>query len=303
MPGAISTSSSNELRLPDGRILSYGEWGAPDGPLVLGFHGGGLSRLAHYGNEAPKRAGIRLVMPDRPGFGRSDPDPDGTLLDLARDAAELATKLGAARFAVFGASAGGPGALACGFLLPERVAAIGVACGVGPARDEPELLPSLPRQRQELVELARVDLGAARAQVAADAAAHVEAVAANAEALVDEFPPGTPDSDREVMADPAVRSRFLAALRESAARGPDAIVQETLRNYVLPWGFDLREIRVPVHIWHGVADTIVPPEAARLLARRIEGATLHLFAGEGHSVDYLHVDEILTTLAAALDGR
>ena len=303
MPGARSTSSNNELRLPDGRILSYGEWGAPGGPLVLGFHGGGLSKLAHYGDEAPKRAGIRLVMPDRPGFGRSDADPDGTLLDLARDAAQLATKLGAERFAVFGASAGGPGALACGYLLPERVAAVGVACGVGPARDEPELLSYLPPLRQELVELARTDFGAARAQVEAEAAEHVEAVAADAEALVDEFPAGTPDSDREVMANPAVRSRFLAALRESAARGPDAIVQETLRNYALPWGFALREIRVPVHIWHGRDDTIVPPEAAALLAQRIEGATLRLFAGEGHSVDYLHVDEILTTLAAALDGR
>jgi pimeloyl-ACP methyl ester carboxylesterase len=112
--------------------------------------------------------------------------------------------------------------------------------------------------------------------------------------------PGTPDADREVMANPEVRARFLAALRESAARGADGLAR---LNYALAWGFDVADVRVPVHIWHGRQDRIVPIEVAELLARRIEGAKLHAFEGEGHSVDYLHIDEILTTLAAAVDGR
>jgi pimeloyl-ACP methyl ester carboxylesterase len=189
---AATSASSNSVRLPDGRTLSYGEWGAPDGPLVFGFHGGGLSRLAHYGDEAPTRAGVRLVMPDRPGFGRSDAQPERTLLDWPRDVAELATSLGAARFAVFGASAGGPAALACGFLLPERVAAVGVVCGVGPYQDEPELTQYLPEPRKELVELARTDPEAARDRIEAESRDHVEQVTDDAEGLLDEWPPARP---------------------------------------------------------------------------------------------------------------
>ncbi|HEU5065220.1 MAG TPA: alpha/beta hydrolase [Gaiellaceae bacterium] len=299
MPGATSTSSNNELRLGDGRILGYGEWGARDGPLVLGFHGGGLSRLAHYGDEAPSRAGLRLVLPDRPGFGLSDRRPDGSLLDWARDVGEFATLLGAKRFAVFGASAGGPGALACGYLLPDRVAAVGVVCGVGPYQDEPELAHFLEKKRQALVELARSDPDAALARIRDDCEAGVE----NAEALLDDWPPGTPDSDRRVMADAAIRARFVAALRESVARGPAGCVDETLRNYARAWGFALSAIQVPVHIWHGGRDRIVPVQVAELLADRIEGATLHVFPEEGHAIDYPHIDEILSRLGEAVDGR
>jgi len=297
--GATSTSSNNELRLGDGRILSYGEWGTRDGPLVVGFHGGGLSRLAHYGDEAPTRAGVRLVMPDRPGFGLSDPHPGGTLLDWARDVDELVTLLGANRFAVFGTSAGGPGALACGYLLPDRVAAVGVVCGVGPYQDEPELTPFLDEKRRALVQLARTDPDAALARIQDDCEAGVE----DPETLLDEWPPGTPSSDREVMADPVIHARFVAAIRESAARGPAGCVDETLRNYARSWGFALSEIRVPVRIWHGAQDKLVPVQVAELLADRIETTELHVFEEEGHAVDYPHIEEILTTLAAALDGR
>ncbi len=291
------------IRLADGRTLSYGVWGPADGALVFGFHGGGLSRLQHYGGEAPRRAGVRLVLPDRPGCGRSDPRPAGTLLDFAHDVEELADRLGVDRFAVFGVSAGGPSALACGYALGERVAAVGLVSAVGPYVDEPALLPLLSADRRSLVELALRDPQAAEAEARRECEEEAAALAGSPDELLEAWPPGTPDSDRELMADPDIRARFLAAFRETAARGASGVLYDTLLHYVRPWGFRPEDVRVPVHVWHGDADPFVPVESARLLAGRIPGATLTVYPGEGHTVDYRHIGEILGELADALPQR
>jgi pimeloyl-ACP methyl ester carboxylesterase len=288
------------IRLRDQRTLSFAVWGPDDGIPIFGFHGGGLSRLQHYGEEAPARAGVRLVLPDRPGFGRSDPHPGAELLDWPRDIAELADVLGVGRFAVFGVSAGGPSALACGHSLGSRVVAVGLVSAVGPYVDEPALLRHLRRDGRELVELALRDRDAAGAEARAQCEREARMLAQDPDGFLNTWPAGTPRSDREVMADPAIRARFVASLRETAARGPEGLFYDTLLHYVMPWGFSPADVRVPVFIWHGGLDPFVPVEAARLLARRIPGARLTEYRGEGHAVDYRHIDEILADLADVL---
>jgi len=113
------------FHLSDGRALGYSEWGPSDGTPVLGFMGTSLSWLAHVGGDAPRAAGVRLILVDRPGYGLSDFQRQRTLLDWPRDVAELADGLGMERFSVFGMSGGGPHAAACGYALPDRVAALG----------------------------------------------------------------------------------------------------------------------------------------------------------------------------------
>ncbi|MGZ4389240.1 MAG: alpha/beta fold hydrolase [Gaiellaceae bacterium] len=284
------------MRLRDGRTLGYGSWGPEDGAPIFAFHGGGLCRLCHYGEEAPAAAGVRLVLPDRPGCGLSDEQPEGTHLDFVRDIEELADALGFARFSVFGVSAGGPPALACGFALPERVAAVGVVSGVGPFVDEPELDPFLPEERRRAVRLARRDPESALAQVREDCEALAAVLAENPAALIDE-------SHERVFDDTEVRARFVAAFAAIGRRGPAGAIRDTWLNYGRPWGFRLDEIRVPVHVWHGACDPAVPVEAARLVASRVPGAALTVYPDEGHGVDYPHIDEILATLAALTPGR
>ena len=65
------------VRLPDGRAMAYAEWGDPAGRVVLGCHGSPSSRLERHVEDPADylRWGVRLVVPDRPGFGRSDPQP------------------------------------------------------------------------------------------------------------------------------------------------------------------------------------------------------------------------------------
>ncbi|MDH3716432.1 MAG: alpha/beta hydrolase, partial [Gammaproteobacteria bacterium] len=121
------------IRLPDERRLAYAEYGDADGSPVFVFHGLPGSRLS-WGllPGKPFPPGLRIVAPDRPGYGRSDPKPRRTLLDWADDVAELADALDIRKFAVVGVSGGGPGALACAFRMPERLNAVGVVASAAP---------------------------------------------------------------------------------------------------------------------------------------------------------------------------
>lgn len=288
------------VRLADGRGLSFASWGAEAGTVVLGFHGGGLSRLQHYGSQAPAKAGVRLVLVDRPGSGRSDPHPAAALLDWPHDIEQLVDHLGVGRFAVFGVSAGGPSALACGYGLAPRVAAVGLVSAVGPYRDEPSLSSFLRPDGRALVELALRDQSAAEAEAREQCAEEWRLLARDPEAILDAWPPGTPESDRTLMADPAIRNRFLGAFQETASNGHSGLLYDTLLHYVRPWGFRPTAVDAPVFLWHGDCDRMVPIEVARLLAHRIPHARLTVYQGEGHTVDYRHIDEILSTLAGAV---
>jgi len=119
------------ITLPDGRSLAYTDCGAPAGPLVVYFHGAPTSRLDLAGLEESFSAlGVRAVSPDRPGYGRSSPQAGRGFSDWAHDVAALADYLGVERFAVMGLSSGGPYAVACAALVPERIISAGVIAGV-----------------------------------------------------------------------------------------------------------------------------------------------------------------------------
>jgi hypothetical protein len=76
------------VRLRDGRSLGFAQYGRPDGVVVVNAHGGLVGRL-DVAAAAPfaERAGVRLISPDRPGIGLSDPLPGRTMLDWAVDVA------------------------------------------------------------------------------------------------------------------------------------------------------------------------------------------------------------------------
>jgi pimeloyl-ACP methyl ester carboxylesterase len=127
------------FRLPDGHNIAYAEWGEPNGFPCLLFHGSPGSRLFGKSLDGPaKRAHLRLIAPDRPGFGRSDPVASYTIVGVAKDSLALMHALTSGHFAVAGVSGGAPYTYAAALLDPERTTVAAIISGLAPiAKDEP----------------------------------------------------------------------------------------------------------------------------------------------------------------------
>ncbi len=114
----VSDRASQSLSLGDGRKIGYAEYGDPDGLPVIALHGTPGSRFMFaLTDEGARARGLRVIAPERPGYGRSDFHRFETLADTASDVEALADALGLDRFALMGMSGGGPHAVAAAHLL------------------------------------------------------------------------------------------------------------------------------------------------------------------------------------------
>jgi pimeloyl-ACP methyl ester carboxylesterase len=277
--------------LPDGRRLGYAEYGTAQGSPVLFFHGLGTTRLICPPDEQVARElDVRLIAVDRPGIGISDPQPGRRLLDWPKDVVALADELGLDDFSVVGWSGGGPYALACGYLLADRVRAVGLVSAPAPLSGAPaaDYLRRMDRNAVRaagrapwMIRLALWHWGRPQRR---DAVRYFEdSVAAMVAA------------DREVLTQPQLRGRMIASSAELYRHGGRGMYDEAL-VLARKWGFGLDELRVPVHIWHGLRDATVPPAMGEYLSRMIPGAQATLYADDGHHLIYRIWPEILATL-------
>jgi pimeloyl-ACP methyl ester carboxylesterase len=277
-------TSEGTVAVGGGRRVGFGITGDPGGRPVLWSHGGGGSRRLALGTPGEQAAAeVRMVTVERPGFGLSDDRPGWTLLDCAADTAAVARHLGIDRYVAAGVSAGSRVALACGAGADPGVAAVGVVSGLVP----PAWFPD-----DDLVALAARDPAAAESAVRA----YAERRAADIEATVDAMG-RQPAPDGPVYARPDVRAQFVATLREGNRSGPGAAARDALLSN-LPWGFDLADVRPPVHWWHGTVDPLVPAPVLRRALDGLANYRITLYEGEGHAAGLTHTAEILAGLAA-----
>jgi pimeloyl-ACP methyl ester carboxylesterase len=276
----VSTSQNNlnqTVELPDGRILGYAEYGDIHGFPVFHFHGGNSSRLeGQWLAEAAASHHIRLLAPDRPGFGLSDPHPERTFLSWAVDVANLADALDIDRFAVMGLSGGAPHAAVVAHQLPERVTAVALVSGLAPS--------SMPEQLRGIFPPLRLNFLAAR--YAPKLSHWFLGQMSNSYADSDKFlkmvKRGMPKPD-QILAEqrPVAIHQFSTAAVESHRQGIDGDFTEW-QLYVRPWGFQMSEISSPVALWYGKVDNFVPVAMGRYLAGQIPNSQLHVVPDGGH---------------------
>jgi pimeloyl-ACP methyl ester carboxylesterase len=237
----------------DGRTLRFCLYGPVDGVPVIELYGTPSTRLRRPDQVAAmEQSGVRVLVTDRPGYGGSTRQPGRTVSDVARDIEVLADSQGWKRFAVVGGSGGGPHALACAALLPDRVTRCAVLSGIRP---QAATLPPEEVLRKQLT------------QLGADILAQVEAGGPEYPGA----PPGPPAWDN-----PAARARLVATFADSLDGWYDDKVA-----FAQPWGFAPQSIRVPVGIWYGSHDQHVPESDAQWLLDNVPTAQGHQFAG-GH---------------------
>jgi pimeloyl-ACP methyl ester carboxylesterase len=236
---------------------------------------------------------LRLIAPDRPGYGLSDYQPGRRISDWPRDVLGLADGLSLDRFAVLGISGGAPYAVACAAALADRTTAVGIVGGLGRvdlrenwARMNPfaRLSFSLARRTPRLSQLLNRGLA--------------PVLRGSPHWMLKLLSGNLPPPDRKVLSDPATFAIFADAFREAFRQGGRGAALE-LTLFALPWETALESIRVPCHVWHGEQDTTVPVEMGRWFARSVPACRASFFPEEGHfSLPVRRMDEILAALVA-----
>jgi pimeloyl-ACP methyl ester carboxylesterase len=290
--------SHRELRLdlPGGRQLEVLADGPADG-LPLLFHFGTPCGAVRYEPlvETASRQGLRTIVYSRPGYGTSTAKHGRSVADAVKDVEAILGELGADEFVTIGWSGGGPHALACAALLPDRCAGAVSLAGVAPylvngldwmagmdsanvreyslaVQGEAVLTPFLERGVRKYVEIKGPEVGAALGSLVAEA-------------------------DRGALT--GVFADFLAATFRHAVSNGVAGWRDDDLSFVDDWGFDLAKIEPPVAVWHGQQDRMVPFTHGRWLAEHIPKARVHLYRDEGHlSLVVLALDRIIEDLVA-----
>lgn len=274
-----SLQTEHRIGTPDGRRLRAFDAGDPDGAPVIFHHGTPMcGRLPAHEVEDAAAHGLRLISFDRPGYGGSTRHAGMNVGASALNTRAVADHFELGLFATFGASGGGPHALAAAALMPDRVVAAAIVAGDAPFDAEGldwmegmgelnavelDLIRQgsdvyfayLREQAEELAQSTPDDLGAAMASLLSPV-------------------------DRAALTD-EVAAYLHATMREAIAPGVEGWGDESLAIY-LPWGFDVASIDVPVRIWHGSDDRFVPVGHGRWLASHIPGSEFDVRDGQGH---------------------
>jgi pimeloyl-ACP methyl ester carboxylesterase len=254
-----------ELDLADGRrLIAYdaGGSGASDELALIWHHGSPQTgALLEPLVAAAAARNIRLVSYARPSYGGSSPNRGRGVASAAADVAQVADALQVDRFAVMGASGGGPHALACAALLPDRVTGAVVLASPAPFTDT-------------------FDWYAGMASPDALRAAAAGREVRERYAATDEFDPNS-----FTAADWAALTGTWASLGRDAERaghdGPEGLIDDDLA-FAAPWGVDLATIGAPVLLVQGGEDRVVPPSHADALLRTIPTSELWLRPRDGH---------------------
>lgn len=284
------------LRLPDGRQLAWYAYGDPAGTPCIYTTGTPASGLAGALYDEPARkAGVRWISPDKPGYGLSDFQRDRKLLDWPVDVAALAEHLGLERFAVAGESGGGPHALVLAYAMPERVTTTVVLSGMGPG-DQPSVRQGMKWQNKLLFGIAQRTPWAMLPPMALMSA--MMAKPERAEKFMRKQAANSPPADREAFNDPAVARIFLDATRDAFRAGPRGAAQEMVM-FARPWGFSLNDVAGHVDLWHGTEDVNVPVSIARAVASELPDCEARFIDGAGHGVAWSRLDEVMKVVAAS----
>jgi pimeloyl-ACP methyl ester carboxylesterase len=284
---------SGALELADGRMLGFAEYGDPHGRPILWFHGtpGGRRQIPPVARTAAFGLGVRLMALERPGVGDSSPHLYPNVLGWADDVGEIADRLGIDRFAAIGLSGGGPYVLACAARHGDRMTAGALLGGVAPSRGAdaiPGGLVGALAPVAPIVATLRRPLGAA-------IWAGVQCVLPMRELALEAYIRMSPPGDRRVFRRPEMRHMFLDDIVRATRRRIEAPLTD-LALFARDWGFALGEVRVPIRLWHGDADNIVPLAHGEHLAARLPDSELRIRPGESHLGGLDAAEEVLGTL-------
>jgi len=288
----------NLIKLENGAVIAFEEYGNASGQPVIFCHGWPSSRsMARLTDESARDLGVRIISPDRPGISGSSLQPDRKLTNWPRLVERIADHLAIRDFRMLAISGGAPYAYATAAAMPERVRAIAIVGGAPPiaeVSDTKALLPlyrwmlalyrTRPRLLRRLFYLARPVLSL-RPPV-------------RLRPLVLKMLLLRP-CDTESLRDAAAFEAIFESQRRAWRASAEGVMADA-QIYAEPWGFALEDVRVPVRLWHGKQDRAFSVHLAEELATRLPDCKTRFVDGAGHySLPIRHMREILEDLISS----
>jgi pimeloyl-ACP methyl ester carboxylesterase len=285
------------VTLPDNRELDVlvGDTG---GDRALVFHHGTPGNATRYETWFPavEARGLLPVAYSRPGYATSTRDRGRSVASAAGDVAFLLDHLGVRDFVTVGGSGGGPHTIACAALMPDRCLAAAALVTIAPwGAQGLDFYGQMDRENIIEFEAARAGEEALREWTKGQGEAYRSMTGRT---MLEVMGDALPAAD-QALATGDWAERESAGIARALQHGFDGWIDDDLA-FTRHWGFEVADIRVPVHIWQGELDRLVPWSHGQWLSDRIPGARFTLAEGHGHfSLGMANRDQILDELLEA----
>ena len=286
----IQQEQEYTLSLPDRRVLSWYEYGDPNGRPVLTLDNLGAAMPDHgYFDGWYREKGLRMIMIVRPGYGISTYKAGMEFRDFGPDILALCEHLDLNRPPMAAYCGGGPYALCAAALYPDIFDRLGLLASTVPIGHFE--LDKLDPLHNMFLRLFRRD---PRLFVLVGRLG-IRGVQKAPEKFFAMIAKGLCDQDKAVLGNPDLLQRTIKSMRRSHFQGARIMIDEYLRMQH-PWQVDLGKITVPVMQWHGEDDRIISIGSARGLASDLPGVAFRSFPGLGRFMVYPMWKAFLTEL-------
>lgn len=289
----LSGQSFQVLKLFDGRILEFAEYGDPEGVPVLFLHSAIFSRKRlHPSSDYVDTHGIRVIAPQRPGYGRSEMIRGMSLKDYASDVNQLLDYLQVKQCYVVAEGDGAPFALAYASMWKKRIKRMAIIASLAPPQFEKvEQMVSMDRLMHGLNRVA--PFFAVRMLKMA-----IQGLKNRPESYFEKIYDEMHKSDQAVVDSTAHQEMWSELLDSITSENVDDFVENYLAR-LNQWDFSIEDIHVPTDIWHGIEDKRAPVEFARKLHEVIPDSRSFILEDQGHYLFFTHWDQILEMLIAS----
>lgn len=283
----------------DGRAIEVATFGDPRGHTVFFHHGSpGCVETARTFEAVAEDAGLFFVTMSRAGYGTSARRAGRTVASIVDDTRSVLDAFDRDEYVSVGWSGGGPHALACAALDAPRCRKAWSLAGVAPTDVDFDWTEGMGPENVEEFELAKVAGPDYEGHVEQYAAQFVDATADN---IIEIFGGLLSDVDKAVLADAERRAAFALSCRHAFASGWRGFYDDD-RAFFANWGFDPTAITVPVEVWYGDNDLMVPATHGAWLGANLPTSSVVYEPGEGHiSLVVEHLDELASSFVRAFD--
>lgn len=282
-------NKEGHLILRDGRHLQYAEFGDPQGKPIIHLHGILGCRYERLPDDSvTKNLGVRLIIPDRPGYGLSEQTPDHGYLDFADDLLELVDHLDIPQFSIMGFSVGAIYGSAFAYKTPKRLHNIAMISSTPPFRSFSDF-SGIPPSLKLLIAFSKYLPTAA--QMIAETA--IKNACKNPRKFFANIPVST--SDRAIFSYSFFKEHIEACLLAGSKDCHSGFVHDILLS-AAPWPFPVEDIRIKIDFWHGTEDLHSPVSRIKPIIEAVPNSRVYYIEGGGHFLIYSHWQQILDSL-------